>query len=231
MAVSDQIKEELVRSGIRAERIVTVRNAVEISERDGAERKRKRLRSCKKADEFIVGIIGRLSPEKEIATFLRAAGHVARRHAHIKFMVVGDGPMKNELENLSKSLGIGERVRFTGFVRDMTSAYDLLDAVVISSSTEGIPLVLLEAMKHGLPVVCTRVGGIPEVVENGVNGILVDPFAVEQMVEAMELLMFDKATATTLGENAQRKILKHHNQILWIKEIEKIYYDLLCPKK
>ena len=117
---------------------------------------------------------------------------------------------------------------FTGFVEDIDPVYCALDLLVISSKTEGIPLVVLEAMKHGIPVVSTCVGGIPEIVENGVDGILVEPNIPRAIANAVETLLLDDNRYSEISRNAINKIAGKFNRSLWIRKIETVYSALLA---
>src|SRR4029450_12733842 len=107
--------------------------------------------------------------------FLEAAKLVMRSDDQARFVVVGDGILRPELEARARMLGIGDRVIFTGWRRDLPCIYADLDLLVISSDNEGTPVVAIEAMASGCPVVATSVGGGPAVVRNGENGVLVPP--------------------------------------------------------
>ena len=174
MPVSDQIGNALTASGIDPAKITRMHNAIP-ADTKAKEGPANITRSRKEKGDVIIGIIGRLSPEKDVPSFLKAAGLVAEKFNQAKFLVVGEGPERERLQQMAREMGLDGKVRFTGFVEDMNSIYSSIDFLVISSLTEGIPLVVLEAMHQGIPVVSTRVGGIPEVIENGINGILVEP--------------------------------------------------------
>jgi glycosyltransferase involved in cell wall biosynthesis len=128
---------------------------------------------------------------------------------------------------MAKEMELGDKVRFTGFVEDMGSIYRSLDLLVISSLTEGIPLVVLEAMQQGIPVVSTRVGGIPEVIEDGVNGILVEPGDPHALSRAIVSLVLDDNKYVEISRNGRDRIARSFNRSVWTQEMEKIYHDVL----
>jgi glycosyltransferase involved in cell wall biosynthesis len=109
----------------------------------------------------------------------------------------------------------------------MGSIYSSIDLLVISSLTEGIPLVVLEAMHQGIPVVSTRVGGIPEVVEDGIDGILVELGDPHALARAIESLILDDNKYAEISKNALVKIRGKFNQSAWIKKTEQIYHNVL----
>ncbi|SNT02437.1 Glycosyltransferase involved in cell wall bisynthesis [Geodermatophilus pulveris] len=127
-------------------------------------------------DDLVVGIVAALRPEKDHETFLRAAALVAETEARARFLVVGDGQRRAGLEETARRLGIADRVVFAGARGDVASLLSVIDVFVLSSFTiECLPMALLEAMASSRPAVCTAVGGIPELLEDGVTGYLVPP--------------------------------------------------------
>jgi glycosyltransferase involved in cell wall biosynthesis len=136
--------------------------------------------------ELVVGILAALRPEKDHETFLRAAAMVAAGAPMARFLIVGDGERRSKLETLATQLGIRDRVVFTGARHDIPDVLGSMDVFVLSSfAVECLPIALLEAMASSLPAVCTSVGGIPEMVEDGVTGYLVpsrDPIALADRV-------------------------------------------------
>ncbi len=171
-----------------------------------------------------------MSPEKNVPGFLDVARRLAGKYDRLKFVVVGDGPERSCLEGLTMRLKLDGRVRFTGFVDEMERIYAALDILVISSSTEGIPLTALEAMRHGIPVVSTRVGGIPEIIENGVNGLIVDAGDMEALGSAVESLVIDRAKYLTISQNARDRVGREFNRSSWIQKIQNCYVSVFKSK-
>ena len=148
----------------------------------------------------VVGCVARLAPQKGHATFLRAAADVARRIPDARFLIVGDGELRGELEAMSARLGLEERVRFTGMrgdAPDLLNAFDV--AVLASGRQEGCSNFLVEAALLGKPVVATRIGGIPEAVVHDVTGVLVPPADPAAMADAIVRLVGDRELARRLG--------------------------------
>jgi glycosyltransferase involved in cell wall biosynthesis len=226
MPVSDHIGNALAASGIDPAKITRMHNAIP-ADTKAKEGPANITRSRKEKGDVIIGIIGRLSPEKDVPSFLKAAGLVAEKFNQAKFLVVGEGPERERLQQMAREMGLDGKVRFTGFVEDMGSIYSSIDLLVISSLTEGIPLVVLEAMQHGIPVVSTRVGGIPEVIENGVDGILVEPGDSHGLSQAIDSLILDDNKYVEISRNGRDRIARSFNRSAWIQEMEKIYHDVL----
>jgi glycosyltransferase involved in cell wall biosynthesis len=139
--------------------------------------------------------IGRLSSEKGVADLLEAVRILKNKHGPwCQLTVAGSGPEENRLKEYVKALGIDENVRFVGYVKEdaeLVRLYQNSDVFILPSYTEGVPKVILEAMANGLPVVSTAVGGIPEIVQDGVNGLLVPPRDPEGIYAAIHRLLKD----------------------------------------
>jgi glycosyltransferase involved in cell wall biosynthesis len=133
----------------------------------------------------LIGVIGRLSSEKGVDVFLRACSLLRDRGVSFSAVLVGEGPDRPQLEALRDSLGLGDSVRFLGSITNVAAVYQRIDLLVIPSRSEGLPNVLLEAISAGRPVVATRVGAIPEVVDDPLVGSLVAPGSPEALASAI----------------------------------------------
>jgi glycogen synthase len=153
--------------------------------------------------------VGRLAPQKGVRTLVEAAGLLKDPSAQV--LLVGDGPKRKALERDAERLGVGDRLHFVGFV-----AHDRLPAVlahadllVLPSLYEELGTVLLEAMQAALPIVASKTGGIPDVIEDGVNGILVPPGEPEAFAHAINRLLADRDLVRRLSEGAQERVKDH----------------------
>lgn len=153
---------------------------------------------------WLAGYVGRLSREKGPDLFLDTLIPLCRRYAKIKAVMLGDGPERERLQARIDAAGLGSRIELPGFQRDMRTWMARLDVLVISSRTEGTPMVLLEAMQDGVPVVAFGVGGIPDVIEHGRSGLLARPLAVDELTQHLQALIEDPAQAAELAARAQR---------------------------
>ena len=159
------------------------------------------------ADSPVVSVIGRLSAEKGQANFLRAFEQVARQRPDVRALIVGDGPDRNDLQRLTQDLGLGSRVIFTGYQRDVRKYYEATSVLVVPSKSEGMPNVVLEAMVFGVPIVSTRVGGVPEIIQDGKNGLLVPPQDPVKLTEAVLEVIADTTLAQRLARTAREETL------------------------
>jgi len=152
---------------------------------------------------LLVGMVGRLTPQKGPAYFVNAARLVAARLPEVRFVVVGDGPLRPAIERQIASAGLRERVVMAGERDDIPALLGLVDVVVLPSLWEGLPYVLMEALAAGKAVVATRVGGIPDVVIDGVNGLLVQSRDAVALAGAMLKLLENGACRATIQEAAR----------------------------
>lgn len=178
----------------------------------------------------IVGNIGRIEPQKAVDDFLKAAKSVKNQIPNAKFLVVGDGPLRNDMERLSIQLGIEGDVIFTGWKKNVKEYMDVMDVVCIPSLWEALPFLLLEAMAMKKPIVATSVGGIPEVVDNGKTGILIPPSRPEDMARAIINLIGNKRIAEEMGEAGKQRVRQLFSIEQMIMHYEKLYFDLLKKK-
>lgn len=154
----------------------------------------------------VVALIGRLVPAKAPDVFLRAVAQAAVQVPALQALVVGDGPLRSELEGEAHRLGLAGRVLFTGVRKDVPDLLAGLDAVLFSSVREGLSLTMLESMAAGAPVIATEVGGTPELITHGRTGLLVPPGQPEQLAHALVGLLEDPAGAAAIREAARKRV-------------------------
>lgn len=174
--VSPPLFNEIVRlRGIRSPSRLIL-NAVDIEDIEGDRTGTDvRVAFSIPANRTVLGVFGRLSPEKGVLEVLEAFQLVNQEQSHLVLMYVGDGPQRSELTQRMTELGIERKVIFAGYQEKMLGFYKAIDILVIPSLSEGLPNVMLEAMAVGIPVISTRVGAIPDVIQHGKTGWLVDP--------------------------------------------------------
>src|SRR5215208_93868 len=175
----------------------------------------------------LVGVVARLQPEKGVADFLKAAVHVSKITPQVRFLVVGDGPLREELLALAKRIGVEKRVRFLGHRTDAQALIGFMEVLVVPSVTEGSPLIVLEAMAAGVPVVASAVGGIPDQIRHDKEGLLVPPGDTGALGEALLNLLRDPACARRLGEAGRRRATSEFAHPTMVRRIEDVYRDAL----
>jgi glycosyltransferase involved in cell wall biosynthesis len=171
----------------------------------------------------LVGVVARLQPEKGVQHFLQAAAMVAAATPRVGFVIVGDGPQRSQLETLAAEVGIAGRSVFLGYQPDARSIMSMLDVLVVPSVSEGTPLVVLEAMAAGVPVVASAVGGIPEQVHHGCEGLLVPPCDPAALARAIQELLCDPDLAHRLGKAGEIRVSSAYSAEAMLRSTLRIY--------
>lgn len=203
VAISDPIRKILLRSGADAAKVKMIANGVEMERFEDACPSLKN--EFAPGDGPVVGFVGRLVPDKGGEILLRAAQQVLRSNPSTKFIFVGDGPSRKHWETMATELGISDRVAFAGVRTDMPGVYSSFDMLVLPSLCEAMPMCVLEAMAAGKPVVATRVGAIPKVVEPGNTGLLVEPGDVGGLSNAITKILNDRQLSAQMGARGKAK--------------------------
>jgi len=170
--------------------------------------------------------VGRLSVEKGLIHLLAACAKLLRDGVPLKVLIVGDGPQRKELEQLSLELGLGDRVVFAGFREDIAEWILCMDVFVLPSLTEGTPISLLEAMACGVPVIASAVGGVPQVIQHGETGMLVSPGSEDEISNAVLTLFRDSEARQKLAQSALVLVKTRYNIEQWIGRVEMEYQSI-----
>ena len=232
------VNAEAVRNWLISERydpskIVVIRNGVDVSSGSRATASERLLGELGLSQAWpLVGVVSRLSRLKGLESFLEAAAMVATRFPAARFLIVGDTSpddraYRTELTGLARKLGVIDRVVFTGL---RTDARELLAGVTVSvmpSLNEGLSNVLLESMASGVPVVATRVGGTPEAIEDGVNGLLVPPGDASALANAISQVLNHPLLAARLGHAARQTATARFSTAQMVRATEQLYESLL----
>lgn len=227
ITVSHVVEDDLVESqGVARDKIVTIVNGVDL----GRFSQTSKTASVKIRSEFgidagvqVVGMIAQLSHWKGISYFLNAISSILTRYQNVRFLIVGDGPERANLEAMAELLGISRHVVFAGFRRDIPEIIASIDIVVLSSLREGLPLVLLESMAMAKPVVATDVGGVSELVLNGKTGFLISPRNSDTLSEAVAKLLHDRKKGKEFGKAGRKYVEQNFSLDQMIKKYEDVY--------
>jgi len=220
------LARELEDGGYPKERIVVLPNCVEVPAQGtaGADLSAWGI----DAGAPVVGVVSNLRPRKDLKTFVRAMAEVLPRHPDARAVVVGqtipdEASYGAEVEAEIERLGLAGRCVVTGFCDDVPAMMARLSVLCLTSGHEGMPNVVLEAMAAGLPVVATRVGGVPEIVTDGENGYLVGGGAAGAMAEAVGHLLADPGLAAKLGDAGRRRAVREHGCRVAAERLERFY--------
>ena len=218
IAVSENLKQELIlKHGVNEKKIKVIPNGVEVP----------LVYVRQEHSPLIIGTLARFAPQKGLSFFIEALYLLKEDGINFQAVIGGDGPLKEELVAKVKTLGLGEIVQFPGYIQDPQNFYHSIDIFVLPSLSEGLPLTILEAMSQKLPVVATQVGGIPEVIKSGENGILVPPQDAVSLKEALLALITREELRKKLGEKAYLTVYEHYNIEVMARNTEEIYRRLL----
>jgi glycosyltransferase involved in cell wall biosynthesis/protein-tyrosine-phosphatase len=232
VAVSNDLADTLLRSGYRHSAIVPIHNGINFY--DARARRDRRLvrRDLRIAEDArVVGTIGRLAPVKAHRDLLRAAQRILARTPEATFLIVGDGPLRHELEAEAARLGVAHACRFTGPRQDIYDLLSAMDVFVLPSLHEGVPMALLEAMALGKPVVATAVGGVPEIVRDRVTGRLVPARNDRALANACLDLISDLRLAHGLGLAAQRAVAERFSHQVSGGTLLDVYRSLVSTQR
>jgi len=232
VTVSELVRETLIAaSKIDPKRLVTIHSGVNLEgyQIDGDITAKKKGLGLE-TSAAVIGAIGRLDRVKGVEYLLRAAAKVIFKTPDAAFLIVGDGSQREALEQLARSLGISHRMVFTGQRDDVPELLSTMDVLVLPSLYEGLPNAVLEAMAAGKPVIATRVGGTPEVVEDKVTGLLVPPRDPEALAEAIIALIQDRERAEAMGQVGRARVEEYFSVERMIAETETLYEELIEEK-
>jgi glycosyltransferase involved in cell wall biosynthesis len=177
-------------------------------------------------DDPVIGTVCILRAEKALDVLVRAAALLARDLPRLRVLIVGDGEERGRIETMVHQLGLEDHVLLTGLRSDVPDVLAALDVAVLSSDYEGIPLSMLEFMDAGKPIVATRVGGIPEVIQDGVHGVLVPPRDEAALAAAIGGLLGDTDAAREMGARAQDRCRREFSLDRIVERLQQLYERL-----
>lgn len=178
------------------------------------------------ADAPVIGTVSVLRPQKALNLLVEASAALRCDLAALWTVIVGEGPERSALEALASRLGVDDRIVLTGYRADVSDVLAALDVAVSSSAFEGSPLAMMEFMEAGRPIVATRVGGVPDLIEDGVHGLLVEPGDAEALTNAIRRQLTDTAAAGAMGQAARERRRDRFDIALTVRRFEALYERL-----
>jgi len=175
----------------------------------------------------IIGTVANFRPQKDYETLLNAFKILIESGKQYKFWLVGDGPNKPHIEKLAKEMEIDRYIRFIGTLANPSEMYHMFSIFVLSTHYEGHPLVILEAMSFGLPIVASRISSIAEIIKDGVNGLLVNPKDPHDMAEAIQKLLTDQLMYVQLSEAALKTFKAQLSVNEWAEKVLSVYESVV----
>jgi len=225
---AEVIRQVLIEEGYNPRKIVVIRNGIVLSRFDKAKKGAAlRQELGLSASHRIVLVSSRLNQMKGIEYFLDAAALVARTFQDVRFLVVGDGPDRKDLEARCRRLGLEHATMFTGFRTDVPELLSETTLSVLPSLSEGLSNSLLESMASEVAVIAATVGGNPEIIEDGVSGLLVPPRDAESLAEAMIKLLADPDLRARYARAGKHRVSAVFSMQRSVGETEQLYEDLV----
>jgi len=231
IAISKGVKKVLVSSGIDKKKIKVVPSGIDYTPFENVSSKDYLHRELGfNKDDFLVGIVAHLADHKGHKYLIEAAGILKKKAPSIKLIIVGKGPLRIELDQQVKKLGVEDIVLFLGFREDVPQIMASLDLFVLSSYLEGLGTSIMDAMASHLPVVATEVGGIPELVTHEKTGLLVPPKNPAALAEAILRIYKDRKLAYYFGENGYKLVHEKYSSRAMAKKVIK-EYEIMARRK
>jgi glycosyltransferase involved in cell wall biosynthesis len=232
IAVSAEVRDDLVSLGVApGSKFVVIPYGFDLSARtDGTDADRARIRSELGAGEttFVVGWVGRLTPIKRPLDLVRVLAALVDEGTDARLCIVGDGPDRQAVEALAASLGVADRLHVAGYRERLGEWYAAFDAFCLTSANEGTPVAAIEALAARRPVVATRVGGTPAVVEHGLSGYLADEGDVATLVAQLAALAADPTLRARMGANGAARMHELYGKERMVDDIDSLYRSLLA---
>jgi glycosyltransferase involved in cell wall biosynthesis len=235
VAVSPQVRDDLVELGVAPrEKFTVIRLGIELDERisapDDARAETRRLLGVPQG-AFVVGWIGRMTGVKNTDEVLAALKLLRDRDVDAYLCMVGDGPDRERLERRAHDLGVAKRCLFLGYQEQVARFYAAFDGMILPSVNEGTPVSAIESLAAGRPVVATRVGGVPDVVEDGEDGFLVDPGSTEQLADRLEELARNPELRQQMGEAGRSRMSGRYAVARLVDDMDRLYKSLLAASR
>lgn len=228
ICVSRADLDQSINEGIlSARRVLQIANGVDVGKfkHKHSEQLRKELGIPLGA--LVIGMVARLIPEKGQAIAIEAFSKIAHDYPKSYLLLIGDGPARQDYEQLARSLGLAERVLITGYRTDIPEILAALDVFVFTSQFEAMPYAVLEAMASKKPVVASAVGGITEVITDGESGYLTKPDDSSVVAEKLRILLGNPELRTRMGEKAHDRIVTHFNLEQTVQQTVSVYQQML----
>jgi glycosyltransferase involved in cell wall biosynthesis len=225
---SIDLKHQLIQHGVKEDKIVHIPNAINLYPLHFLNEE---ILACRQElglpqDVKLIAMVGRLVPVKNFVLFLKAAKQVIESGFKARFIIVGDGPLRSELQEMATHLGLRDQVIFTGFREDVYRVVSMVDLFVLCSNSETFPLALIEAMALKKPVIATRVGGVPEIIDDRINGWLCPSGDDVSLANAITHLLTDEEKARELGERAYQKVVTTFSLRGMTDRLLDVYHEL-----
>ena len=214
--------------GMAPEKVVHIPNGIPAPPSSAGELRRADLGI--EEEDLVIGTVGVLRSEKAIDALVRVMAGLRSRFPRLHLLIVGSGPERGNIEGLIENLGLSATVHLLGYRTDVPDLLRVFDVAVSCSQREGSPISVLEYMEAGLPVVATRVGGIPDLVQDRVTGLLVEPGDERALADALSELLQDPGRRVEMGHLARDRRRREFDIDVTVSRLVRLYEELVAAK-
>jgi len=226
--VSEEMRQYFCReTGFALDRMRVIHNGVDVAAIERADPRGVREEFGLAPTDFVIGTVARFQETKDLATLVRGFAQLKQTHAQARLLLIGDGAERGRLEQLAQELNVASAVIITGIRHDVPRLLRALDVFALTPLSEGLPISVLEALAASLPVVATSVGMLPELLQEGENGFLVAPRAVEKLAERFVLLANRPELARRMGAAGRQLVEREYSLAAMLRRYEELYLALV----
>lgn len=228
ICVSDDLYQTCRKYGVPKRRCMLLENGIDVSD----FKRRQSVEQAKSAlsvpqDHFLIGAVGRLSAEKGFDLLIRSVDVLIKKGQNISLMIFGEGNEQSSLQKQIDESGYNERIQLMGFRTDLRACYEAMDLFVLSSLREGLPNVVLEAMAMNVPVLSTKVAGIPRLIQHDVNGYLIDSGSSELLTSALTILISDASLRDRYRQAGRQTVETKFSFAIRMEMLSRLYDEMM----
>jgi glycosyltransferase involved in cell wall biosynthesis len=234
VAVSPEVRDDLVRLGVApAEKFAVIRLGIELEQRVTTDVPREEIRRRLGIPEtrFVIGWLGRMTGVKQTLDLLTALSALRQNGVDAGLLVVGDGPDRVAFEERARALGVARDCLFLGYQEDVAQWYSAMDVIALPSGNEGTPVTVIEALAASKPVVAYAVGGVPDVVRDGIDGFLVEPGDTSAMAERLAQIAADSELGRRLGAAGRERVLERYGVGRLLDDVDRLYRETIATRR
>jgi glycosyltransferase involved in cell wall biosynthesis len=229
IAVSDVTRQHFIKLGISSNKLITLYNGIDLTRfnNTGILPNVRKILLDLNEDDIVLITVAVLREPKGIQYMIRAFSSLLDKFSNAHYVIVGDGEYRKPLEELARTLGVADRVRFLGYKENIPELLSTSNLFVFPTLNDALPTVLLEAMATGLPIVASEIGGVPEILVHEKNGLLVPPANVSCLIDACDRLLSDRKLASRLSEAGREVIIQRFNIHQQVDTLKGLYFQLV----
>ena len=233
IAVSPEVRDDLVALGVAPrEKFAVVRLGIELEERVRSDESRDEIRRRLGVppERFVVGWLGRMTGVKQTSDLLDVLTALRGQGIDAGLLLVGDGPDREGFERRAQELGLVRHCLFLGYQEEVAPWYAAMDALALPSGNEGTPVTVIEALAAGKPVAAYGVGGVPDVVRDGVDGFVVEPGDTAALAARLAELAADPALRNRMGAAGRERVLERYGVGRLLDDVDRLYRETMAKK-